>query len=283
MVPPADHWDEEDLVDIYGSGMDEDNDGFVCMCLYVLHSLCPHDSLMAALAPTASSYINMCGSICPCNENHCNCSKCVHQHEEFKNLWILDSGASMHFTPRRDAFTSYCKFSKEECLPVQMAASTIFMEGKGTIRLRWIDDRQRSHDIELHDVGHISNSGVNLVSLGHLLQAGAKVKGETNTITVMYGDSDILVPFTTGSLGRNMYTLKASPIHSHALGTIDYETVHHCLGHPSKEVAKQAKQHTSGLPDFTIPNDSTVCPGCAKGKQPQCSFPLTSVHAKCAF
>ena len=283
MVPPADHWDEEDLVDIYGLGMDEDNDGFVCMCLYVLHSLCPHDSLMAALAPTASSYINMCGSICPCNENHCNCSKCVHQREEFKNLWILDSGASMHFTPRRDAFTSYCKFSKEECLPVQMAASTIFMEGKGTIRLRWIDDRQRSHDIELHDVGHISNSGVNLISLGHLLQAGAKVKGETNTITVMYGDSDILVPFTTGSLGRNMYTLKASPIHSHALGTIDYETVHHCLGHPSKEVAKQAKQHTSGLPDFTIPNDSTVCPGCAKGKQPQCSFPLTSVHAKCAF
>ena len=139
MALPADHWDEDDLVDIYGSGMDDDNDGFICMCLYVLHSLCPHDSLMAALAPTASSYINMCGSIRPCNENHCNCSKCVHQPEDFMNHWILDSGASMHFTPRRNAFTTYHKFSKAERLPGQMAASTIFVEGKGTIRLRWTD------------------------------------------------------------------------------------------------------------------------------------------------
>ena len=80
-----------------------------------------------------------------------------------------------------------------------------------------------------------------------------------------------------------MYTLKASPVHSHALGTIDYQTVHHCLGHPSKEVVRQAKQHTSSLPDFIIPENSTICPGCTKGKQPQRSFPLTSIHAKRAF
>ena len=198
-----------------------------------------------------------------------NALNCVHRHEEFMNHWILDSGASMHFTPPRDAFTTYHKFSKEERLPVQMAASTIFVEGKGTIRLRWTDNRKCSHDIELHDIGHIPNSGVNLILLGHLLQAGAKVTGETNTIIVTYGDSNILVPFTTGFLGQNMYTLGASPIHSRALGMIDYQTVHCCLGHPSKEVIRQAKQHTSGLPDFTIPETNTICPGCAKGKQPQ--------------
>ena len=49
------------------------------------------------------------------------------------NHWILDLGASMHSTPQRDAFTTYHKFSKDECLPVQTAASTIFMEGKETI------------------------------------------------------------------------------------------------------------------------------------------------------
>ena len=78
-----------------------------------------------------------------------------------------------------------------------------------------------------------------------------------------------------------MYTLKVSLIHSHALGTINYQTIHHCLGHPSKDVAKQTKQHTSGLLDFTIPNDvSIVCPGCAK---PQCSFSPTSVCTKYTF
>ena len=80
-----------------------------------------------------------------------------------------------------------------------------------------------------------------------------------------------------------MYTLKASPIYSSALGTINYQTVHCCLSHPSKEVVRQAKQHTSGLPDFTIPKNSTICPGCAKGKQPQRSFPPTSVRTKHAF
>ena len=92
--------------------------------------------------------------------------------------------------------------------------------------------------------------------------------------------TNILAPFTTGFLGRNMYTLKASPVHSLALGTIDYQTVHRCLGHPSKEIIRQAKQHTTGLLDFTILETSTICPGCAKGKQPQQSFPPTSVHTK---
>ena len=75
----------------------------------------------------------MCGNVCPCNEIHCNCSKCVRQHEEFLNHWILGLGASMHFTPHRDSFMTYHKFSKNEHLPVQTAASTIFVEGKGTI------------------------------------------------------------------------------------------------------------------------------------------------------
>ena len=155
------------------------------------------------------------------------------------------------FNALRDAFTDYKKFSKEERLPVQTAAATIFVEGKGTVQLNWTDGRKCSHIIELHDVGHIPNSGINLISLGQLLQRGAKVTGEMNTLTVTYGDGDILAPFTTGFLGRNMYTLKASPVASQALGTINYEIVHCRLGHPSKEVAKQAKQHTSGLPDFT--------------------------------
>ena len=128
-------------------------------------------------------------------------AKRAHRHEIFKNHWILDLGASMCFTPLRDAFTTYHKFSKDGHLPVQMVASTIFVEGKGTFWLQWTDDHKCSHDIELHDVGHISNSGVNLISLGHLLQVGAKVTGAYNTVTVTYGDNDILVPFTTSQLG----------------------------------------------------------------------------------
>ena len=119
MAPSTDHYDEDD--------------GFICICSSALHSLLiPHDSLMAAFVPIASGYINICGSVCLCNENHFNCSKCVHQHEEFKNHWILNSGASMHFTPHRDAFTSYHKFSKDA--PAYRDSHFYhFVEGKETI------------------------------------------------------------------------------------------------------------------------------------------------------
>ena len=81
----------------------------------------------------------------------------------------------------------------------------------------------------------------------------------------------ILVPFTTGQIGQNMYTLKVTPIlNPHVLVTINYKTVHCHLGHSSKEVAKCAKWHITGLLDFTILDfNETTCPGCAKGKQPQ--------------
>ena len=114
------------------------------------------------------------------------------------------------------------------------------------------------------------------------LQTNLQYPTDINTVT--YGNGDILAPFTTNLLGQNIYTLKASPVHSHALGMINYETVHCQLGHPSKEVVKCAKQHTKELLDFTILNSSsTIHPRCAKGKQPQHSFPPTSVCTKCAF
>ena len=90
---------------------------------------------MAALAPTASSYINICGSVHSCNENCCTCVKCTHRYDDFKNHWILDSGTLMHFTPLRDAFMTYYKFSKKEHLSVQTMAATIFVEEKGSIHL----------------------------------------------------------------------------------------------------------------------------------------------------
>ena len=80
-----------------------------------------------------------------------------------------------------------------------------------------------------------------------------------------------------------MYTLKMSPVHSHNLEMIDYEIVDCRLDHLSKKVAKHTNKHTSGLLDFPMLNDSTVCPGCTKGKQPQYPFPPTSICKKHTF
>ena len=108
MTPPANHWNEEDY--IYGLDTREKDEGFPQICSSVsFSSYTLHDSLMAALVPTASSYINMCGSVCPCNKDHSTCMKCAHRHETFKNHCTLGSSALMHFPPLRDAFMTYYK------------------------------------------------------------------------------------------------------------------------------------------------------------------------------
>ena len=58
MAPTTNYWDEDD--------------GFIRMCSSVSFPLyTSHDPLMVALAPTASSHINICGSVHLCNKNHC--------------------------------------------------------------------------------------------------------------------------------------------------------------------------------------------------------------------
>ena len=94
----------------------------------------------------------------------------------------------------------------------------------------WEDSLKNSHILELHDVRHIPNSSVHLVSLGKLLANGAKVNGDANSINVTYGDGKILAPFISGRIGIGMYILKVLPLHAKThltlTNTISYDIVH---------------------------------------------------------
>ena len=68
---------------------------------------------------------------------------------------------------------------------------------------------KQSHLLDLHGTWHIPNLDVRLISLGLLLNHGAKVQGDMNQINVLYGDGILLAPFTPGHLGSNMYTLES--------------------------------------------------------------------------
>ena len=64
MALPTNHWNENDLINIYDLEAVDGDDGFARMCLLVFFPLfTPHDPFMAVLASTASSHINICGSI----------------------------------------------------------------------------------------------------------------------------------------------------------------------------------------------------------------------------
>ena len=56
--------------------------------------------------------------------------------------------------------------------------------------------------------------------------------------------------------------------------TVDYETLHCCFGHPSKDVLRKAVDNTSDFPKgIKFPTTDPICRGCAEGKMPSASFP----------
>ena len=54
-------------------------------------------------------------------------------YDHGKKLWILDSGASMHFTPDQSDFIKYQELTGSACIPVQTTSATIFVEGQGQV------------------------------------------------------------------------------------------------------------------------------------------------------
>jgi len=66
--------------------------------------------------------------------------------------------------------------------------------------------------------------------------------------------------------------------------TIDYDIWHRRLGHPSKDVLRHVSEATGGFPKVNIPNeDKGICPGCAKGKMTQRTYPNSEKHAEKLF
>ncbi len=51
-------------------------------------------------------------------------------------MWLLDSGASAHFTNNISDFIDYTPIAKSDRMPVKTAAHTIFVEGTGTVLLK---------------------------------------------------------------------------------------------------------------------------------------------------
>ena len=105
--------------------------------------------------------------------------------------------------------------------------------------MQWLDEDRKIKILDLHNVGHIPNSGVHLVSLGFLLHHGAKIHGDMEYLTVTYGDGTPLARFIPSHMRPGMYMVEDMPptAKDHAwISKITYDILHKHFGHPSKEV-----------------------------------------------
>ena len=116
------------------------------------------------------------------------CPSCENRNK----IWIIDSGASMHFTPDQSDFVMYQPLGDHK-IPVSTTAGIIHVVGKGSVWIRWKDPQGVDQILTLHNISHLPNSGVKLISMGALMNCGAKVIGNADAIKITYGDGIMLV------------------------------------------------------------------------------------------
>ena len=124
-----------------------------------------------------------------------------------------------------------------------------------------------------------------LLSMGVFLQQGLRILGNSQHINLL-DNLKTIVQCKPLLPGQSLYWLDASTVdlleyndaNASLIYNVDYDLMHCCLGHPSKEVLRHAKDHTKGFPKgINIPTTTGLCPGCAQGKMPAASHPPSNV------
>ena len=146
--------------------------------------------------------------------------------------------------------------------------------------------------LRLQEVLYIPGVIARFISLVCLLREGLRFYRDATGMNLFTRENNNIPLICAEPWDSEMlFWLKAEQVFLNgveSIFTIDYDLMHCCLGHPSKDVQKQTQRHTAGLPDVKIPCKMLICPGCALGKMSQQPFsplgkqaaqPLDKIHS----
>ncbi len=155
-------------------------------------------------------YVNMISfNLLKCEHNKylSQCAKCK---EHTNNMWLLDSGASAHFTNNISDFIDYTPIAKSDRMPVKTVAHTIYVEGTGSALLKhYIANKLIT--TRVYPVFYIPSMSMHLLSMGVFLQQGLHILGNSQHINLLDNSKTIVQckPLLPGQL---LYWLDASTV-----------------------------------------------------------------------
>ena len=219
-------------------------------------------SITKYLVPNTSSLV-----CCPLSVNE----------DHFEATWMLDSGASCHFTNNINNFVEYEENVGPEQV-VRTAKGSTSIAGKGTV-IFTVNDEQ----VRLYPVFYIPDLNDRLLSLGQFHRSGLSSRGDACTIVLYNGNNEKFLTFYPRTANSTIYVIQSllGSEEDYSLSTIysvDFETMHQCLAHPSGEVLRKAGKYVKDFPDIKVPSEH-FCPGCAQGKMTQKPFPASETRA----
>ena len=206
---------------------------------------------------------------------------CLPLHDELsKNeaTWMLDSGASWHFTYDTSDFV---ELEAIPPVPIYTANWRTDITGKGTV-IFTVDGRT----IRVYPVYHVLDINTRLLSLGQFLQSGLHLRGSAREITLTQRQEEFLTfyPRRANDTIHVIQMLLGADITAQfvTISSIDFKIMHHQLAHPSKDVIIKAKKHIKDFPDMQVPKEH-LCPGCEQGKMTNKAFPPSNLRASEPF
>ena len=210
-----------------------------------------------------------------------------------------DSGTSLTFTPYLEGFCEYSTADKPKSIETAAKGGLLKIAGVSTVFV--------SHTVKhamtgckynvtswLHPVYHVPGMSQWLLSLKKLLQQGYNMTGDKHHIS-LYANSGRHLPVMTLHLHtpfQTIYWLKCQIVPGETLMAksvvhpIDYDVLHKCFGHTSKDPLKHLKASTKNLPikEVVFPKtDTSVCKGCTEGKMPSRTFSESETRAQKPF
>jgi hypothetical protein len=121
---------------------------------------------------------------CEHGQSFAQCNRCKGKSaSKMGTLWLLDSGASLHFTHDFNDFIEYETAKPAERLPVRTASEIIHVEGKGAVL---IENKVNNKLVQtrLYPVHYIPKISTHLISMGQFLNDGLSVKGDARHISL---------------------------------------------------------------------------------------------------
>ena len=153
----------------------------------------------------------------------------------FEATWMLDSGASCHFTNNIDDFVDYEENVGPERV-VRTANGSTSIAGRGTVIFTVNNER-----IRLYPVFYIPDLNDRLLSLGQFHRSGLSSRGDARAIVLYDGNDEEFLSFYPRTANSTIYVLQSllGSEEDYSLSTIysvDFETMHRRLAHPTGEV-----------------------------------------------
>jgi len=186
---------------------------------------------------------------------------------------MLDSGATVHISPYMADFIDYTPALVKGNVCTAEGPTDLVVEGSGMVLIQHIfhyKGKLHKELLRLQEVLYISGVIACFTSLVCLLREGLRIYGDAAGMNLFTRENNNVSLMRAEPWDSEMlFWLKAEQISLNGVESIfmiDYDLLHHCLGHPSKDMQKQTQRHTAGLPDVKIPCKMLICPGCVEDR-----------------